>query len=126
MSQIRCLIIELRKKKVIIDRDLAMVYKVSTKRLNEQVRRNLERFPDDFMFQLTEEEKEDVVAICDHLKVLKFSPQLPYAFTRNGANMVCTVLNSTIAVRRSIQIMRAFSVLEEAISKKGKKLTQSP
>ncbi len=120
------MIIELRGKRVIIDRDLANIYKVSTKRLNEQVKRNVERFPSDFMFQLTEEEKEEVVAICDHLKDLKFSSQFPYAFTRNGANMLSAVLRSPIAVQRSIQIMRAFSALEEVMSKRRRTLTKSP
>jgi ORF6N domain len=126
IAEIQSLIIEFRGKRVIIDRDLANIYNVSTKRLNEQVKRNIERFPSDFMFQLTEEEKEEVVAICDHLKSLKFSPQLPYVFTRNGSNMLSAVLRSPIAVQRSIQIMRAFSSLEEAMSKGKKSLTKSP
>jgi hypothetical protein len=126
ISEIQALIIELRGKRVIIDRDLAGIYRVSTKRLNEQVRRNIERFPADFMFQLTVEEKEEVVANCDHLGVLKFSPQLPYAFTRNGANMLSAVLRSPVAVQRSIQIMRAFSALEEVMSRRKRMLTRSP
>jgi hypothetical protein len=73
-------ILVIRGKKVMIDRDLAELYGVTTKRLNEQVKRNIKRFPVDFMYQLTEEEKEEVVAICDHLKSLKYSPQLPYVF----------------------------------------------
>ncbi len=68
-------ILVIRGKKIMIDRDLAELYGVSTKRLNEQVKRNLKRFPDDFMFQLDEEEKAEVVANCDHLKTLKFSPK---------------------------------------------------
>src|SRR3984893_4137190 len=87
-------ILLIREKKVMIDRDLADLYKVSTKRLNEQVKRNIKRFPEDFMFQLTEEEKAEVVAICDHLKSLKYSPNLPYAFTEHGAVMLASVLNS--------------------------------
>jgi ORF6N domain len=66
-------ILLIRDKKVMIDRDLAELYGVSTKRLNEQVKRNIKRFPVDFMFQLTGEEKEELVAICDHLKSLKYS-----------------------------------------------------
>lgn len=126
IAEIQALIIELRGKKVIIDRDLAKIYKVSTKRLNEQVKRNFKRFPEDFMFQLTEEEKDEVVANCDHLGILKYSSQLPYAFTRNGANMLSAILKSSVAVQRSIQIMRAFSALEEAVSRKRKVLSQSP
>jgi hypothetical protein len=70
-----------------IDMDLAELYKVSTRRLNEQVKRNKDRFPADFMFQLTKEEKLEVVANCDHLKKLKYSPSLPNAFTEHGAIM---------------------------------------
>jgi hypothetical protein len=66
-----------RGEKVMLDADLAALYGVTTKRLNEQVKRNRARFPKDFMFQLTEEEKAEVVANCDHLKRLKFSPALP-------------------------------------------------
>ena len=70
------------------DRDLAGLYGTTTKRLNEQVKRNRGRFPEDFMFQLTKKEKAEVVAICDHLAKLKFSPVLPNAFTEHGAVMV--------------------------------------
>ncbi|PIU65666.1 MAG: hypothetical protein COS84_06620 [Armatimonadetes bacterium CG07_land_8_20_14_0_80_40_9] len=73
---------------------------VSTKRLNEQVKRNIKRFPEDFMFKLTKIEKEEVVAICDHLKVLKFSSQLPYAFTEQGVAMLSSVLHSERAIAR--------------------------
>ena len=74
--------------------DLAQIYGVATKRLNEQVKRNRDRFPQDFMFQLTAAEKAEVVANCDHLSLLKFSPVLPYAFTEHGAIMAANVLNS--------------------------------
>ncbi|GEM_PF-3235626 len=78
-------IVEIRGKRVILSHDLAEAYGVTTKRLNEQVKRNIEWFPDDFMFQLTPDEKAEVVANCDHLAILKFSPSLPYAFTEHGA-----------------------------------------
>ena len=74
-------ILYIRKQKVILDSDLAMLYGVSTKRLNEQVKRNRKRFPNDFLFRLTKKEKQEVVAICDHLGKLKFSrltPSLPH------------------------------------------------
>jgi hypothetical protein len=96
-----------------MDADLARLYGVTTKRLNEQVRRNRDRFPDDFMFRLTDAEKKEVVANCDHLKTLKFSPNLPYAFTEHGAVMLASVLNSPVAVDVSIQIVKAFIRLRE-------------
>ena len=80
----------------------------STKRLNEQVKRNRSRFPDDFMFQLTSAEKAEVVANCDHLRRLKFSPNLPHAFTEHGTIMAANVLNSERAVQASVEIVRAF------------------
>jgi len=70
-----------------IDRDLAELFGVTTKRLNEQVKRNSNRFPENFMFQLTPVEKEQVVANCDHLRRLKFSSSLPYVFTEHGTMM---------------------------------------
>ena len=108
-------ILLIRGKKVMIDRDLAELYGVSTKRLNEQVKRNLKRFPADFMFQLTEQEKEEVVAKCDQLKALKFSPQLPYAFTEHGAVMLASVLNSDRAIEVNIQIVRIFTRMRELL-----------
>jgi len=108
-------ILEIRGKKVMLDNDLALIYGVKTKRLNEQVKRNLKRFPKDFMFQLTFKEKQEVVAICDHLKILKFSPQLPYAFTEQGIAMLSSVLNSDRAIQVNILIMRAFVKLREIL-----------
>ena len=105
-------ILEIRGKRVMLDRDLAQLYGVGTKRLNEQVRRNRGRFPEDFMFRLTEDEKEKVVAICDHLKSLKFSYQLPYVFAEQGVAMLSSVLNSERAIKVNIQIMRAFVKLK--------------
>jgi hypothetical protein len=101
-------ILYIRGQKVMLDVDLAVLYGVTTKRLNQQVKRNLKRFPDDFMFQLSEKEKSEVVSNCDHLEKLKFSPHLPYAFTEHGAVMIAGVLNSPIAVEASIQVVRAF------------------
>ena len=71
---------------MILDADLARLYGVTTKRLNQQVSRNRNRFPDDFMFQLTSEEKTEVVANCDHLSKLKFSPVLPYVHSEWSCN----------------------------------------
>ena len=91
-----------------LDADLAEIYGVATKRLNEQVRRNPGRFPRDFMFRLTAVEKAEVVAKCDHLKSLKFSSATPFAFTEHGAVMLAAVLNSQQAVQASVAIARAF------------------
>lgn len=109
-------ILLIRGEKVIIDTDLAEIYGVQTKRLKEQVKRNQERFPADFAFELTAEEKAEVVANCDHLRTLKFSPYLPLAFTEHGALMVANVLNSPRAVRASLQIVRTFVHLRQMIS----------
>ena len=108
VERIESSILIIRGHKVILDADMAVLYGVTTKRLNEQVKRNRDRFPEEFMFQLTEREKGEVVANCDHLKLLKFSPNLPYAFTEHGAIMLATVLNSPVAVQTSIQIVKAF------------------
>jgi hypothetical protein len=99
-----------------VDADLARLYGVTTKRLNEQVKRNRDRFPEDFMFQLTAEEKAEVVANCDHLQRLKFSPAPPYVFTEHGAVMLANVLNSPVAVRASIQVVRAFVKLRQILA----------
>jgi len=108
-------IFEMRGKKVMLDRDIAFLYGVSTKRLNEQVKRNIKRFPADFMFQLTFIERDEVVAKCDHLQSLKFSYQLPYAFTEQGVAMLSGVLNSERAITVNILIMRAFVKLREVL-----------
>ena len=109
-------ILLIRGEKIIVDADLALFYGVPTKRLNEQVKRNKERFPEDFMFQLTATEKAEVVANCDHLSKLKYSPSLPYAFTEHGALMVASVLNSPRAVEMSVFIVRAFVQLRQVIA----------
>jgi len=98
----------LRGQRVMLDTDLAELYGVPTKALNQAVKRNLERFPSDFMFQLTEAEKQQVVTTCDHLRKLKFSAALPYALTEHGAIMLASVLNSPAAVNASIHVVRAF------------------
>ena len=109
-------ILVLRGHKVMIDADLAELYGVSTKRLNEQVRRNATRFPPDFMFQLTAAERSEVVANCDHLQRLKFSRSPPYAFTEHGALMVASVLNTDRAVEVSLYVVRAFVHLREMLT----------
>ena len=116
LVQIESRILEIRGQKVMIDADLADIYGVPTKALNQAVKRNLERFPRDFMFQLTKSEKEEVVTNCDHLTKLKFSPVLPNVFTEHGAIMAANVLNSPRAVEVSVYVVRAFVRLREMIS----------
>ncbi len=115
-SQIGQRILLIRGQKVIIDADLATLYGVTTKRLNEQVKRNRERFPLDFMFQLTAREKAEVVANCDHLVKLKYSAGYPYAFTEHGAIMAASVLNTKRAVEVSLFVVRAFVRIREILS----------
>lgn len=116
IERIQNTILLVRGEKVIIDSDLAKIYGVTTKRLNEQVRRNLDRFPEDFMFRLSKAEKEEVVTNCDHLQKLRFSPYLPYVFTGHGSVMVANILNSPVAVKASIIVVRAFVQLREVLS----------
>lgn len=116
-NRINSAILVIRGQKVMLDIDLADIYGVKTKRLNEQVKRNINRFPSDFMFQLSDEEKQEVVAKCDHLSRLKFSASNPYAFTEHGALMLASVLNSSLAIETSVLIVRAFVKLREILSK---------
>jgi hypothetical protein len=95
IERIERLILVIRSQRIMLDADLARLYGVSTKRLNEQVKRNKERFPERFMFRLTAKERTEVVAKCDHLQKLKFSPMLPHTFTEHGAIMAATVLNTS-------------------------------
>jgi hypothetical protein len=109
-------ILLIRDEKVIVDADLAEFYGVPTKRLNEQVKRNKGRFPDDFMFQLSPDEKAEVVANCDHLENLKYSKALPYAFTEHGAIMAAGVLNTFRAIEISVFIVRAFVKVRQMVA----------
>lgn len=118
-------ILLIRGEKVILDADLAALYGVSTKRLNEQVRRNRERFPDDFMFQLTAAE---LSALKDQIGGSNLRSQvatsrshggrryLPYVFTEHGAIMAANVLNSERAVRASVEVVRAFVRLRQLLA----------
>lgn len=107
-------ILTLRGVRVMIDADLAELYGVQTRRLNEQVKRNAARFPSDFMFQLNTSEKVEVVANCDHLSKLKFSKSLPYAFTEFGSIALANVLASPQAIEMGIYVVRAFVQLRQA------------
>lgn len=106
-------ILIIRGLRVIIDADLAAMYAVPTKRLNEQVKRNPARFPSDFMFQLTVDEKAEVVANCDHLHKLKFTKALPYAFTEHGTVQASNVLGSSQAIEVGLHVVRAFAQLRQ-------------
>ena len=98
-----------------LDIDLAELYGVMTGTLNQAVKRNKKRFPEDFMFQLSKEERDEVITNCDSPKKLRFSPSLPYAFTEQGVAMLSSVLNSERAINVNIQIIRTFTKLREMI-----------
>lgn len=101
-------ILVIRGQQVLLDRDLAELYGVETRRINEQVKRNIERFPDQFCFSLVEKEKKELVANCDRFRILKHSSFNPYAFTEQGVAMLSAVLRSETAIKVSIDIMNAF------------------
>ena len=115
LPRIESHILVIRNQKVIVDADLAELYGVPTRRLNEQVKRNRGRFPDDFMFVLTAEEKAEVIANCDHLSRLKFSKSLPFAFTEHGAIQAANVLASPQAIEMGVYVVRAFVRLRELV-----------
>jgi 2,3-bisphosphoglycerate-independent phosphoglycerate mutase len=112
-------ILFIRAQKVIIDSDLAKLYGVSTKALNQAVKRNCERFPIDFMFELTKDVKKELVTNCDHLKQLKVSSTLPKVFTEHGAIMLASVLNSKRAVDAGIYVVRTFVNLRDSLKQKN-------
>ena len=101
-------IMSIRGRQIMIDRDLAELYGVETKVLNQAVKRNIERFPERFRFQLTKEEMNELVTNCDRFNSLKHSTAHSYAFTEQGVAMLSTVLRSETAIRMSIRIMDAF------------------
>jgi phage regulator Rha-like protein len=112
-------ILLIRGEKVMLDKDLANLYGVTTKRLNEQVKRNRERFPGDFMFQLTREEAESLRRSRSQIATLKRGQNikyLPYAFTEHGAIMAANVLNSERAVQASVAVVRAFIRLRQILA----------
>jgi hypothetical protein len=108
-------IFSIRNIQVMLDRDLAEMYQVPVKRLNEQVKRNIDRFPASFRFQLTSEEKNELVANCDRFENIKHSSTQPFAFTEQAVAMLSAVLRSDIAVQVSIQIMNAFVQMRKSI-----------
>ena len=107
-------IYEIRGFRVMFDFDLASLYNVQNRRLREAVKRNIERFPGDFRFELTKQEWVEVVANCDNLpENAKFSPVTPYAFTQEGVAMLSGILRSPIAIQVNINIMRAFVAIRQ-------------
>ena len=102
-------IIIIRGQHIMVDRDLAELYGVDTRSLNQAVKRNIDRFPETFRFQISDEEKEELVTNCDRFKTtIKFSPSNPYVFTEQGVAMLSAVLKSETAIHTSIRIIEAF------------------
>jgi len=115
-SNIQNKIYLIRNQKVMLDFDLAALYEVETRALKQSVKRNLIRFPEDFMFQLTKNEWTEVITICDNLpRNIKFSPSTPYAFTEQGVAMLSSILNSDRAIIVNIQIIRVFTRVRQFI-----------
>lgn len=113
------MIYEIRGKQVMLDSDLAKQYDVETKYLNRQVKRNIDRFPEDFCFQLTKEEYYDILRcqnVTLELKQGKYSKYLPFVFTETGVSMLASVLHSDVAVSVSIRICRAFIAMRKYIA----------
>ena len=107
----------IRGEKVMLDTDLAQLYEVTTKRLNEQVKRNFSRFPEDFMFQLTHDELIKINLRSQNATSNRGGRRyLPYAFTEQGIAMLSTVLNSERAIQVNIAIMRAFVKLRQVLA----------
>ncbi len=107
-------IFEIRGQRVMLDFDLAELYEVETRALKQAVKRNISRFPSDFMFELTKSEWQEVITICDNLpQTVKFSPALPFAFSEQGVAMLSSVLRSQKAIDINISIMRAFVALRQ-------------
>ena len=121
LSEIENRIFTIRGQKIMIDRDLAELYGVETKKLNQSVKRNIKRFPENFMFKLNNDELKELVTNCDRLETLKHSTNPPFAFTEQGVAMLSSVLNSERAIQINIQIMNVFVKMRQwAISQTSK------
>ena len=116
LQHVQSCILSVRGQQVVIDRDLAAFYGVETKVLNQAVKRNINRFPERYRFQLTKEELQEVVTSCDHLLSLKFAPTPHYVFTEEGVAQLSSVLRSDKAVEVSIMIMDAFVAMRRFLS----------
>ena len=114
-------IFTIRGQKVMIDLDLAELYEIETRRLDEAVKRNIIRFPAEFMFKLTDNEFFKLVSNCDRFKTLKHS-STPYAFTEHGIAMLSSVLSSDKAIAINLEIIKAFILLEQPKEKEIKKI----
>jgi hypothetical protein len=112
-DQVQKKIINIRNQNIIIDADVAELYGVETKQLNQAVSRNPDKFPEGYVLTLTKQEKDEVVTNCDHLKNLKFSPNLPNAFTEKGLYMLATILKSPKAVETTLAIIDTFANVKE-------------
>lgn len=106
-------VITLRNVPVIFDSDVAALYGVETKRVNEAVRNNPDKFPEGYVIEITEEEKKEVVENFDHLRKLKYSPYLPTAFTEKGLYMLATILKSKQATATTLMIIETFAKIRE-------------
>ena len=114
LQNIQSKIYELRGQKIILDFDFAEMYEVETRALKQAVKRNLDRFPEDFMFQLTKQEWKEVITKCDNLTdTIRFSPVTSFAFTEQGVAMLSSVLKSKKALQVNIAIMRAFVFIRQ-------------
>ena len=118
-AEIGKLIFSLRGKQVILDRELARLYQVEVAQMNRQVKRNIERFPDDFMFQLTKEELESLKCQNGISNSRGGDRTLPYAFTELGVSMLAGLLRSDVAINANITIIRAFAAMKKIISEKS-------
>ena len=120
LRTIQSKIYEINGQKVMFDFDLSLLYEVETRILKQAVRRNIDRFPDDFLIQLTKNEWQKVITICDNLPAkVRYSPVPPFAFTEQGIAMISSILKSKTAIQVNISIMRAFVYIRQyALSNK--------
>lgn len=112
-AEVESKIIEIRGQQVIIDSDVAELYGVETREVNQALSRNLEKFPEGYIFELDAQEKEELITNCDHLKKLKFSPSFPKAFTERGLYMLATILKSAKATATTLAIIDTFAQVRE-------------
>lgn len=109
IEDIEARIITIRGEKVLVDSEVANIYGIATREVNQAVANNLEKFPDGYVIELTDEEKQEVVKNFDHLAKLKFSPYLPKAFTEKGLYMLATIIKSKVATQTTLAIIETFT-----------------